>query len=1366
MANIFKDVLRVITDEAVITTNGIKDRMFAFARDTRKMIIRRGDVYEKIPTEETAVAEFRNVKIKEIPVSIEDNVAYVDADGNISKGSFDNRAWTVLYDGPGVVTSVPWEGGGSAEKYMAILKTESNLSFNNYAGGVYRLQVEWPGFGTAEVVFRIISTVEAGQRIAILYYTPDYLAGASNQQIFSLEYSQRNPLDGNYTDIVTFRTTSIITAFNIKIEKLSGGNFVYANTPDMTNYEVKQTVLCGIAPDSYLISSTATIWKRTDADEIASQATQSHIMNLYAGTAIGPMGLRYFEGNINSPGNALTSFTFVKSDELWSLSGAGLAVEGSIKVGTDLQEANGTIGYVGDLFRFRENGVWKSLLYNDLSDRPTLITNDATGFSTPRTTRLSYNPIARTVTLIEGTEAYYLNEPITELLAPWTSGPHAVGNGLFWLYYDDTGFHWEMTAFPRVEKTLIAAVVVRDGVIICFRECHSSTRNIRWHEGQHRNVGTYKLLEGGDYVDFILNTNTDDARRPSTGAMLIHDECVPTDIAAWPKALGYTRASLVGSELVITNDEADIIKIIDNEPYYDLNGVSTVFPNKRYGVCLQVAIPATEGVDCQKQRLIWVQPQEVFPDTPTGLANARSIISLEQVDLAQIGLLVPEIVVVGQAIFELDGNNLFLVELNKVFGSRYKQATAAGSDGLTSVSSDDTLTGSGNPADLLSVAEAVRSKWNIHSTNLEAIERNVGTVAVGDLTVMDKTFLRADEAGSGYMPTPSFGVEDRMQVMGDAVLFGDDTVTNGFLFSRTTNPTITITRSVLGDVSNLIIGRELNRGYIVTSDNNFRIINNDFTNTGLNIPTGSTYKVNGVDIASKWEENGIGVYRTTGSITVGTTPVAITGLKYQAYSESVRSLTIGTVKSDNLIHNNEFQFSKQKFTGLTTTGDSYFMYRMFGQRSAGNNAEGFRMEAVQTGISNAFGPPISLVFSSLLTGTSVVSPTFSIHSNGSIGCYERTSAPSAVSGYHGIYADTDGELYGVTAAKTSLLSAFQDAGNNVTTIPSGKILRVGLNYERGDRYKVGIVSGGSGALNSWYKVMTINYVAGQSVGINIIGTFNNRLPRYNASQMAKIFLTWGYSIGVVRTPLLVGYTKTNASTVTNLTVKAVWNDSDTVELWVMVPENYGQNLNFNHTIEQTEVGAFTVTNDFSNTVGTPTGTDILMTDILSQNMVYPTGLPSGETKAGNLAITTVGNVYEDADSVSGTIGFYPTFLGGGSTDNKIQCVNPSVSNQYEDPGVNCWKNWVGIRNGTKLITHGVCDLIVYNWTGTARTLNRGYTVYMRSSDYGAGWVINTDEIMDDTKAVIGIVETTTASVNHGSSVVAKVRLMKNLGILS
>lgn len=358
--------------------------------------------------------------------------------------------------------------------------------------------------------------------------------------------------------------------------------------------------------------------------------------------------------------------------------------------------------------------------YNTLTLTPTTLTGEQTGFVNPRGVRISYDGSTRVVSLPVGATAYNKNVPVTVLATAWSSDPHPDTTGEHWLYYDDTGFHWA-TSFPGVNNLLIACVI-RDGVNVCLRECHSVTRTFDWHKGQHDTTGMYKLEAGGDYSQYTLLSTTAANRRPSVSAMVVNDECCVTDIVAWPKTDLYTRAALVGTELEITNDVADIINNNGTRPYYNLNGVSTLFPNNKLGVCLHVAIPATEDAACQKQRLVWVQPQQVFDNNASGLAAAKNISSVSQVDMAQIGDLVPEMVVVGQAIFEYSSSNFFLKEMNKIWGSRFRQVSASSSGGLTSVSTDVTLTGSGTVSDLLSVETSVRSKWT--TVGLTKVYRN------------------------------------------------------------------------------------------------------------------------------------------------------------------------------------------------------------------------------------------------------------------------------------------------------------------------------------------------------------------------------------------------------------------------------------------------------------------------------------------------------------------------------------------------------------------------------------------------------------------------------------------------------------------
>lgn len=341
------------------------------------------------------------------------------------------------------------------------------------------------------------------------------------------------------------------------------------------------------------------------------------------------------------------------------------------------------------------------------------ISGDITGFRYPELTTVTYNPTDRTVTLTGTVEAYWKGELVSELVNGYVSPAHDSASGQYFLYYNGSTVAWHTTAWTF--DMLMIAMAYRDTANFCLRECHGL---MDWesHREFHEITGTY-LVSGGDLSNFVLSSTTAANRRPYISAATIADEDLRT-VNAMLNTNAYTWLYLSSTNTTnIVRDNADIINLSGNNPYYNQftggNWVQTLFTNNQYAKIFVMAIPATANTECQKARFVFVQPQTISSTLSTIQAITTGGINLGHVSDA-----LAEYVYIAEIIVRYQGGNWFLVEVNKLTGSRKSQTVTITGSFLTNVSGDNSLSGQGTPASPLSV-EKVSEKSKTLSYNLD-----------------------------------------------------------------------------------------------------------------------------------------------------------------------------------------------------------------------------------------------------------------------------------------------------------------------------------------------------------------------------------------------------------------------------------------------------------------------------------------------------------------------------------------------------------------------------------------------------------------------------------------------------------------------
>ena len=293
---------------------------------------------------------------------------------------------------------------------------------------------------------------------------------------------------------------------------------------------------------------------------------------------------------------------------------------------------------------------------------------DPTGFRFPSQVVVSYDALARTITLTGNCEAYFRGNLVSAITSGYVSAPHAVGNGTYFLHHDGTSFVWLTMSFSF---DMIMIAVARVGAFnVCLREPHGFMNNLI-HEEFHDVVGTY-LKNGGDIANYTLGSTTLASRRPLINSATIKDEDLISVLAG--QSSNYTRFNLTGAGVATeTLDSLDIIALLADNPYYNqFTGgawVQTLLPINAYGKIFVMAIPTTSDISSAKKRFVFIQPQ-----TASTTLSTIQAITASSVNLGDLASGLAEYVFIGEIIVRYATNNWTLISVAKILGSRVAQS--------------------------------------------------------------------------------------------------------------------------------------------------------------------------------------------------------------------------------------------------------------------------------------------------------------------------------------------------------------------------------------------------------------------------------------------------------------------------------------------------------------------------------------------------------------------------------------------------------------------------------------------------------------------------------------------------------------------
>ena len=337
-----------------------------------------------------------------------------------------------------------------------------------------------------------------------------------------------------------------------------------------------------------------------------------------------------------------------------------------------------------------------------------VINKNPTGFSVPKDVIVTYDSGTTKITLTGTVLAYWRGEVVALLISGWespalTATYGAPNAGNYYLYYNGTSFVWSTTEWA-FDNLLIALVYYKaDGTFIfAQRETHGV---MPWqsHSVFHDSIGTQKM-SGGSLSNYTLDSTTSADRRPDISEALIKDEDLETEILALLSSAKFTQVYLSGTEASpVVNfdiDNDDIVPLNGAKPQYNAvdggNWSLLDVPDKKFMAVFLILFPASADAASQKKRFLWIPSQTV------GKEKDMQSLDIGSLDLSDFAELAPEYVASAKVIMEYKDADWEIKDVIVLTGSRTLTLQQSGGF-LTAVTTDDSMSGNGTPADPLSM---------------------------------------------------------------------------------------------------------------------------------------------------------------------------------------------------------------------------------------------------------------------------------------------------------------------------------------------------------------------------------------------------------------------------------------------------------------------------------------------------------------------------------------------------------------------------------------------------------------------------------------------------------------------------------------
>lgn len=328
------------------------------------------------------------------------------------------------------------------------------------------------------------------------------------------------------------------------------------------------------------------------------------------------------------------------------------------------------------------------------------ISKSPTGFTNNENIVVTYDSVARTVTLTGSFEAYFNGKVVPVLTDGWVSPAHVAVAGNYYLYYNGTDFVFTTT--PWTFDMLMIAFVQYNSHKIALREVHGFMA-YQTHENLHNTIGAYKY-SGGDFSGYTLSSVTPANRRPQVGLTVVNDEDLKTTLPALTTN-SYTQRYLTGAgDRTFAILQTEMVPNNGTKPYWNQftggNWVQTLMNGGQYGAIFVVAVPMTSDAGSQIYRYMFVQPQQV--GTLVSI-QALTPSSLTHGDSAN---LLSEFVFIGKIIIRCGASDWDIESVQKLEGTKISQVALSGNF-LSTVTTDATLSGNGTVGSPLGVQQVL-----------------------------------------------------------------------------------------------------------------------------------------------------------------------------------------------------------------------------------------------------------------------------------------------------------------------------------------------------------------------------------------------------------------------------------------------------------------------------------------------------------------------------------------------------------------------------------------------------------------------------------------------------------------------------------
>jgi hypothetical protein len=380
---------------------------------------------------------------------------------------------------------------------------------------------------------------------------------------------------------------------------------------------------------------------------------------------------------------------------------AGQIIDGSTAPGAYVEAS--LTNHEGRITTAETDIVTNASDITDLQDYNTTVqiaTKERTGFynADSAAANMTYDPVARTITIAANSEALYRDIPVPELAGgSWVSDPHpASPTSLLFLYHNGTTFVWDTSPWNFWDLQIAAVSYNSAGSFLnCFPETHG-TMSWQSHKSGHYNIGTY-LISGGDGGGFVPLSITPADRRPTVSQTVMCDEDVCHTLDAHTTQNDYSWSYLTGpTGLVnITRGNPEFVPgTATRIQYNEFTGATwqlTNVPNNSYVSFWRVDVPASQDSISQQTRYAYTPGQSVSATLDE--ERAKDITDLQAGELVSLA---PEFRIAEQIICYQTPSNWYIVESNKIVGTRISQVV--GGSGLSVVSVDNVTTkGNGTP---------------------------------------------------------------------------------------------------------------------------------------------------------------------------------------------------------------------------------------------------------------------------------------------------------------------------------------------------------------------------------------------------------------------------------------------------------------------------------------------------------------------------------------------------------------------------------------------------------------------------------------------------------------------------------------------